>query len=107
MDLTVERGDDVRLHHVQVAWAPGTEEAVRRFYRDGLGKVEVEKPEAMVAELEDVARRLNDLGFDPGDRCSSPRPAQGQTPSRRLSSRPTVVRAIRRANGTSFARTAR
>jgi catechol 2,3-dioxygenase-like lactoylglutathione lyase family enzyme len=39
-----QRGDDVRLHHVQVACARGTEESARRFYRDGLGLVEVEKP---------------------------------------------------------------
>ena len=37
----------MRLHHVQVACARGTEEAARRFYRDGLGMVEVEKPEEL------------------------------------------------------------
>jgi catechol 2,3-dioxygenase-like lactoylglutathione lyase family enzyme len=97
----------VRLHHVQVACARGSEETARRFYRDGLGMVEVEKPEDLkpkggvwfraydanglasaeihvgvedpfaparkahpalqyltVAELEGVARRLIELGFD-------------------------------------------
>jgi catechol 2,3-dioxygenase-like lactoylglutathione lyase family enzyme len=34
----------VRLHHVQVACPPGGEEAARRFYVDGLGLVEVDKP---------------------------------------------------------------
>ncbi|MGA8246973.1 MAG: VOC family protein [Nocardioides sp.] len=34
----------VRLHHVQVACPPGGERAVRRFYVDGLGLTEVEKP---------------------------------------------------------------
>jgi catechol 2,3-dioxygenase-like lactoylglutathione lyase family enzyme len=34
-----------RLHHVQVACPPGGEAAVRRFYVDGLGLTEVEKPE--------------------------------------------------------------
>jgi catechol 2,3-dioxygenase-like lactoylglutathione lyase family enzyme len=34
----------VRLHHVQVACPPGGEEDARRFYRDGLGMTEVEKP---------------------------------------------------------------
>lgn len=35
----------MRLHHVQVACAGGTEGAARRFYADGLGLIEVEKPE--------------------------------------------------------------
>ncbi len=35
----------MRLHHVQVACAPGTEDTARRFYRDGLGLAEVEKPD--------------------------------------------------------------
>jgi catechol 2,3-dioxygenase-like lactoylglutathione lyase family enzyme len=37
----------VRLHHVQVACPPGGEGAARRFYADGLGMSEVEKPEAL------------------------------------------------------------
>jgi len=35
----------MRLHHVQVACPPGAEDDARRFYRDGLGLTEVEKPE--------------------------------------------------------------
>lgn len=35
----------MRLHHVQVACAPGTEDTARRFYSDGLGLAEVEKPD--------------------------------------------------------------
>lgn len=34
----------IALHHVQVACPPGGEEAARRFYADGLGLTEVEKP---------------------------------------------------------------
>ena len=34
----------IALHHVQVACPPGGEDAVRRFYGDGLGLTEVEKP---------------------------------------------------------------
>lgn len=34
----------MRLHHVQVACPPGGEDACRRFYVDGLGLTEVEKP---------------------------------------------------------------
>jgi len=34
----------VRLHHVQVACPPGGEDGARRFYGDGLGLTEVEKP---------------------------------------------------------------
>lgn len=34
----------MRLHHVQVACPLGAEETARRFYRDGLGLTEVEKP---------------------------------------------------------------
>ena len=104
-DRTAERVS-MRLHHVQVACAPGTEDAARRFYADGLGLTEVEKPEDLrakggawfraydaegtvsaeihvgvedpfvpaqkahpalqsgsVRELEDVAARLEELGF--------------------------------------------
>ena len=34
----------MRLHHVQVACPRGGEDAARRFYADGLGMTEVEKP---------------------------------------------------------------
>lgn len=34
----------MRLHHVQVACPVGGEEAARRFYVEGLGLTEVEKP---------------------------------------------------------------
>ena len=34
----------VRLHHVQVACPPGGEADARRFYGEGLGLTEVEKP---------------------------------------------------------------
>ena len=39
----------MRLHHVQVACPPGGENGARRFYRDGLGLTEVEKPEDLRA----------------------------------------------------------
>ncbi|KQY56756.1 MULTISPECIES: VOC family protein [unclassified Nocardioides] len=34
----------MRLHHVQVACPPGGEVGARRFYGEGLGMTEVEKP---------------------------------------------------------------
>ncbi len=34
----------MRLHHVQVACPPGGEDDARRFYADGLGMVEADKP---------------------------------------------------------------
>ncbi|GAA1958162.1 VOC family protein [Nocardioides panacihumi] len=34
----------MRLHHVQVGIPAGGEEAGRRFYRDGLGLAEIDKP---------------------------------------------------------------
>ena len=37
----------MRLHHVQVAMSPGDEAAARRFYAEGLGMTEVEKPEEL------------------------------------------------------------
>ena len=37
----------IALHHVQVACPPGGEDAARRFYRDALGLIEVEKPAAL------------------------------------------------------------
>ena len=39
----------MRLHHVQVACPPDGEDAARRFYADGLGMREVEKPEDLRA----------------------------------------------------------
>ena len=39
----------MRLHHVQVASPPGGEDTARRFYGDGLGMTEVEKPEDLRA----------------------------------------------------------
>ena len=37
----------ISLHHVQVACPAGGEDVVRRFYGDGLGLTEVEKPSAL------------------------------------------------------------
>ncbi len=37
----------MRLHHVQVAMPAGAEDAARRFYAEGLGLVEVDKPESL------------------------------------------------------------
>ncbi len=37
----------IALHHVQVACPPGGEDAARRFFADGLGLTEVEKPAAL------------------------------------------------------------
>jgi catechol 2,3-dioxygenase-like lactoylglutathione lyase family enzyme len=37
----------IALHHVQVACPAGGEDVVRRFYGDGLGLTEVEKPEGL------------------------------------------------------------
>ncbi len=94
----------MRLHHVQVACPPGGEDDARRFYRDGLGMTEVDKPADLLArggcwfrahddsgavtaelhvgvedpfaaarkahpafvvdDLDEVARRLGDLGFE-------------------------------------------
>ena len=39
----------MRLHHVQVACPVGGEEVARRFYVDGLGMTEVEKPDDLKA----------------------------------------------------------
>ena len=39
----------MRLHHVQVACPPGGEDQARRFYADGLGMTEVDKPEDLKA----------------------------------------------------------
>ena len=39
-----EDGATMRLHHVQVACPRGAEDDARRFYADGLGMTEVDKP---------------------------------------------------------------
>ena len=36
-----------RINHVQISIPPGTEDEVRRFYRDILGLTEVPKPESL------------------------------------------------------------
>lgn len=40
----------MRLHHVQVACPRGTEDDARRFYAEGLGLTEVEKPTDLKAK---------------------------------------------------------
>jgi catechol 2,3-dioxygenase-like lactoylglutathione lyase family enzyme len=40
----------IALHHVQVACPPGGEDAARRFYADGLGLTEVDKPSALAGQ---------------------------------------------------------
>jgi catechol 2,3-dioxygenase-like lactoylglutathione lyase family enzyme len=39
----------MRMHHVQVSCPPGGEDAARRFYGEGLGLPEVDKPAALAA----------------------------------------------------------
>ena len=39
----------MRLHHVQVACPRGGEDDARRFYGEGLGMTEVEKPDDLKA----------------------------------------------------------
>ncbi len=52
----------MRLHHVQVACPPGGEDVARRFYRDGLGLSEVEKPADLVARGGCWFRAYDDAG---------------------------------------------
>jgi catechol 2,3-dioxygenase-like lactoylglutathione lyase family enzyme len=52
----------MRLHHVQVACPPGGEEAARRFYADGLGMTEVDKPADLVARGGCWFRAYDDSG---------------------------------------------
>ena len=37
----------MRLHHVQLSCPPGGEDGARRYWRDGLGLTEVDKPAAL------------------------------------------------------------
>lgn len=50
------------LHHVQVACPLGGEDAARRFYADGLGLVEVAKPEALAGRGGCWFRAYDDAG---------------------------------------------
>lgn len=52
----------MRLHHVQVAMRPGDEAAARRFYADGLGLTEVEKPDDLAARGGAWFRGYDDSG---------------------------------------------
>ena len=52
----------MRLHHVQVACPPGGEDTARRFYADGLGLTEVDKPADLVARGGCWFRAYDDSG---------------------------------------------
>jgi catechol 2,3-dioxygenase-like lactoylglutathione lyase family enzyme len=52
----------VRLHHVQVACPTGGEDAARRFYVDGLGMTEVDKPADLVGRGGCWFRAYDDSG---------------------------------------------
>jgi catechol 2,3-dioxygenase-like lactoylglutathione lyase family enzyme len=52
----------MRLHHVQVACPPGGEALARRFYADGLGLTEVEKPADLVGRGGAWFRAYDDTG---------------------------------------------
>ena len=52
----------MRLHHVQVACPPGGEDAARRFYADGLGLTEVDKPADLLARGGCWFRAYDDSG---------------------------------------------
>lgn len=53
----------MRLHHVQVACPHGGEDTARRFYADGLGLTEVEKPEDLEPKGGVWFRAHDDSGF--------------------------------------------
>ncbi len=52
----------MRLHHVQVSCPPGGEAAARKFYGDGLGLTEVDKPVALAGRGGAWFRGLDDAG---------------------------------------------
>ena len=52
----------MRLHHVQVACPPGGEDVARRFYADGLGMTEVDKPADLAARGGAWFRAYDDAG---------------------------------------------
>ena len=52
----------MRLHHVQVACPPGGEPAARRFYDEGLGMTEVDKPEDLRGRGGCWFRAYDDVG---------------------------------------------
>jgi len=52
----------MRLHHVQVACPPGGEDAARRFYADGLGLTEVDKPATLAGRGGAWFRAYDDEG---------------------------------------------
>ena len=52
----------MRLHHVQVACPPGGEDGARRFYAEGLGMTEVDKPPALAGRGGCWFRAYDDYG---------------------------------------------
>ncbi len=52
----------MRLHHVQVACPAGGEPDARRFYADGLGMAEVDKPAALAGRGGAWFRAYDDAG---------------------------------------------
>jgi catechol 2,3-dioxygenase-like lactoylglutathione lyase family enzyme len=71
----------IRLHHVQVSCPVGGEDAARRFYADGLGLTEVEKPAALRGRggawfrAYDRGRVTAELHVGVEDRCVTARKA--------------------------------
>jgi catechol 2,3-dioxygenase-like lactoylglutathione lyase family enzyme len=52
----------VRLHHVQVACPRGAEDDARRFYAEGLGLIEVDKPPELAGRGGIWLRAYDDAG---------------------------------------------
>ncbi|HEU4810910.1 MAG TPA: VOC family protein [Nocardioides sp.] len=52
----------MRIHHVQVACPRGSEDDARRFYADGLGMTEVEKPAELAKRGGAWFRSYDDAG---------------------------------------------
>jgi len=52
----------MRLHHVQVVMPAGAEAMARRFYGEGLGMTEVEKPDDLLARGGAWFRAYDDAG---------------------------------------------
>ncbi len=86
----------IALHHVQVACPPGGEDAARRFYGDGIGLTEVEKPEDLRGRGGAWFRAYDVRG---GGQRGAPRRRRG--PGRGLPARPT-----RRSSWTTSTRVA-
>jgi catechol 2,3-dioxygenase-like lactoylglutathione lyase family enzyme len=92
----------MRLHHVQVGIPSGGEEDARRFYRDGLGLTEVEKPAGLAGRGGAWFRSAGGAEIHLGVEAD-PRPAERAHPALAVDSTAELEALAQRLDGLGYA----